>query len=142
MSKYWQTDAFSALEEQWDAKLKKSGFVDAEKTVNKERVLIQNTPNAYRQAPQVTREAKEQYFTLVSYHMGYKPPRDRIERIIMHNLSFGARIGEICEQLKDLGGSCHRQTVRFIIRKYEHKWKIRRWSKEKLNPRWRSTRIK
>ncbi len=142
MPKYWQKMSFKQLEQEWNEKLKESGFIDAEVRVGEERVLIQQASNSYRQAPRIVREAKEEYYTIVNQKMDECPPRDRVERIVMYYVALGAKIKEICNELKETGERCHRQTVSFIIRKYEAKWKIRNWTEQDLNPKWRTSRIR
>lgn len=135
--KYWQTPKLKKLENLWYAKLKQEGFVDAEKTVGKDRVLVQNAPNAYRQASQVQRENKAEYYRLLTTHGNEERFRDKTEERVMLKRALGFNIKEICEELKTTGDRCHRQTVRFIIRFYEHKWGIREWTKDQLSPKWK-----
>ena len=137
MPKYWQTIQFKKLEKEWDLTLKEAGFIDAERTVGDERVLSQNAPNAYRQTNKVIIESKVEYFTLLTKHAGDEKFEDKIDELVMNLRANGYKIREICENLKQIGQKCHRQTVRFIIRGYEHKWGIRKWTQAKLDPPWR-----
>jgi hypothetical protein len=142
MPKYWQTKGFKNLEAIWELKLAESGFNDAETTIKNNRVLKQNSSNCYRQAPQVVRENKERYFSMLTHCMEYMPPKDRVDRLVMHYLSLGSKIREICEMIRSVGGPNHRQTIRFIIRRYEQAWGIRSWAPEKLDANWKTNRTK
>jgi len=152
MPKYWKTNEFKRLEAFWDEKLAASGFVDAEKRIGDDRVLSQNSTNVYRQASELARNSKKIYYDLLNECINKKNLRSKIDQLIMpwhpdapvrleqmiivwHAEGFKKK--EICEQLREIGESRHRQTVMFIIRKYEHKWKIKKWTKEKLDPKWR-----
>jgi len=137
MPKYWQTINFKELQKEWEDKLQTSGFVDAEKTIGGERVLVQNSSNAYRQAPEVVRESKIDYYMVLNFRLSKSRFRDEIDKIVMNLHAAGLKIKEICEKLEAIGKGRHRQTVMFIIRKYEHKWKIKKWSKTQLNPQWK-----
>jgi hypothetical protein len=134
---FWQTSKFRQLEKEWYEKLKENGFIDAEKTTGKQQVLIQFASNALRQASQLTRESKAEYFSLLFKCVNADAPTDRIELLVMSRRAEGAKIEEISKELKQLGGKFHRQMIRYIIRRYEHKWNIRIWPAEKLCPPWR-----
>jgi hypothetical protein len=156
MSKYWQSEAFKKIEDEWNAKLKDEGFVDIEYSTRNGLEIKQPTVRSCRPGGKDFKpggrahgdgfrqyvETKHNYFMALEHCMEYAPPRNRTERFIMYYLAMGSKISEICNELKELGGPCHRQTVRFIIRKHEHLWGIKTWEKAKLNPTWRTTRIK
>lgn len=139
--KYWQKSSFERLRDYWYEKLKEIGFIDAEKTIGECQLLVQNSPNVYRQAPQVVVEAKKQYFDLLlkgllkKQQLGKKlreRRQDKIERYIIERRSDGAKIVDIATEI-----NWHRQTVRYVIRKYEAKWRIKNWNQEEIAPKWK-----
>lgn len=124
--------SFEELEKYWYDRLKKEGFKDIEKKVGNERVLIQRASNVYRQATEVERENKRSYYELISSHVQHEQFTDPTDELIMCRRAEGITIKEISAELKKLGERCHRQTIRFIIRKYELKWKVRNWNPDQL----------
>ena len=132
--KYYQTKEFLTLEKEWKDKLKESGFKDIE---NGQNQLKQRASNVYRQADEITREAKIHYFELLVAHVELNKFDNEIDKLVMTLKSQGKKIKEICEQLEKKGKKRYRRTVRLIIRRYETKWKIKLWPKEKLTYNWR-----
>jgi hypothetical protein len=127
--------------EQWvgkGSKLDKDGFEDAEKTINADSILIQNASNVYRQADELTRDNKLIYYEVLSQWIQKDQFDTEVDKIIMIRVSEGMKIKDISSELKSLKLPCwHRQTIRYIIRKYEQRWKIKTWTKHKLSPPWR-----
>lgn len=134
--KYWQKASFQIIRKRWYQKLKETGFVDAEKDVGKKQFLSQVSSNAYRQASEVIRECKSAYYSLLAECLFEDPPLDEIEKLILLRRSEGHKIKEISRELETRGERCHRQTIRFVIRRYENKWGIRKWNQAQLNPKW------
>ena len=156
MAKFWRTNEFKNLQSEWEEKLKESGFEDAEKEVGGDRVLKQRADYAYRSSADATREAKEEYFQLLSSWVrietqfdGEKffqlflplPGVDPLElkrtlspdRLIMEMTAQGKNIQEISRELKRRGMEKHnRDTIRYIRRRYEDRWGIRRWTREQM----------
>lgn len=63
----------------------------------------------------------------------------KTEKLIMMRLSNGATREEISKEIKEMGlDRWHPRSLRFIIRKWEHKWVIRIWTPEQLDPNWKS----
>lgn len=133
--KYWETNSFKALEKDWEEKLKQSGFKDAEETIKGEKLLIQQSSNVYRQAVPLIRESKMDYYQLIMVNLADNPPEDEVELLVMTRLSEGKKIGDISTELATLGERCHRQTIRFIKRKYEDQWNIKKWEPHQLRSR-------
>ena len=137
--KYYETDDFKALEKEWEAKLKASEFEDAERTVNGERVLKQHAENVYRQADLLTRENKATYFTMIAQRTAREKFTNPVDKIVMTMLAEGKKIKEIVYFLQEhqhrrrSHGPIHRRTVSYIIRRYEQKWGIKKWSTKQLN---------
>lgn len=124
--KFWQTERFKSLERQWYDDLEKAGFKDAEETVNGNSFLKQRASNGYRNAREVERETKFAYYSLLQSFCNEEAFQDRVERLVLERRSEGAKIKEICEELKKLGERCYRNTIAKIIRKYEIKWGIKK----------------
>lgn len=121
------------LYEEWNKKLRDSGFIDIEKVIGKERVLIQHASNSYRQADKLSRESKSEYYSLISEHLNKTFFDNNIDEKVMRLLSEGYKISEIVKKINTNGMYIHRQTVRFIIRRYENKWNIKRWNAKQMN---------
>lgn len=170
MRKYWQSLSYKVLEQEWYAKLKESGFVDHEKIVADEKVLIQSATNAYRdvrvsstdsysnhsgvtavanvthshrysnslKSNEYVRENKSDYYSLIMFYTENEKFTAEVDHVVMLRHAAGFRIQDICRELSFRGYPRHRQTVRFIIRHYENKWGVRKWTPIQLNPPWRT----
>lgn len=139
--KYWQTRKFNQLHDEWYEKLKSKGFVDQEKKIGSKYELIQQSSNVYRQASDVIRENKIAYFDLLQEHIAKDIFSNEVHKVIMERRALGFKIKEIVSTLEELGlrsdrktKNIDRKTIRYIIRNYEHKWKIRYWTKDQLDP--------
>lgn len=133
MAKFFQTREFRDLEKEWNEILSQSGFVDIERTKNGERVLKQNSSNAYRQADEEMRSARQEYYRNIGYHIFRTHFVRCIDCRVMFGVANGLSIKEIVEELKSDQIEVHRQTVRFIVRRFEHQWGLRFWSPEARN---------
>lgn len=125
MAKFFQTNEFKELSDQWQQKLAESGFVDIE---NRLGDLKQNAPNSYRQADKLIIEAKLKYFQLISRFLQEDESLSKLELTVMRMRSDGLQIIQIAKE-----NNIDRHTVTFIIRRCEHAWGIRVWSKEQRN---------
>lgn len=133
LAKFYQTKEFRELEKRWDKILTETGFMDAERTKNGQRILAQNSSNAYRQACHQTREDRAEYFRALCYHF-HRTNFDRLlDQRVMMFFSDGLSIKQIVKTLTELGQPIHRQTIRFIIRRFEHDCGIRFWSMKDRN---------
>lgn len=76
--------------------------------------------------------AKAEYFRVLSANVAKGPCQfeDDDHEFIMRKRSEGFPILKIVRLLAEQGVEIHRHTVSFIIRRYEHKWKIRKWTKK------------
>lgn len=150
MAKFWRSSQFESLNQEWEKKLKESGFQDVEKKVGREKVLKQSSDYAYRrrEATEIVRDAKLTYFTLLSQWISaekefFDPqltltfnPQFEIQnadRLIMERTAEGKTIREISRELKSLGmHKFNRDTIRYIRRRYENKWGIKNWKPEQM----------
>lgn len=127
MAKKSRANNLRQLQREWYRKLKKTGFVDAEKLSGNDMVLKRSASDAYRQASKVTRDAKQAYFDQMCYHAYQEHFDKKIDELVIKMRAEGANIKGICAQLKKKGYERHQQTVRFIIRKYENRWGVKCW---------------
>ena len=120
------------LKAEWDQKLKDDGFKDIEQTIGNQRVLSQRASNAYRQATTIEREAKQEYYRLLTQYTAQESFDNEADKIIMERRSNGTAIVDISKELKRLGFPCHKQTIRYHIRRYENHWGIKKWLPHQL----------
>lgn len=154
---------FKELQEIWYAKLATVGFVDIEKDGQlltsasyPYRHIGSKTQKAsypYRHvgsedAKSITSNyfqrldafyrvlgAKQLYFEMISSRVQVEKFDCDADEIIMRRTAEGAQIKAISEELKVLGHKNERKTIRYVIRKYEHRWNIKTWKPEQLT--WR-----
>lgn len=126
---FWRTRRFKILSHEWNIRLKSSGFEDAEIELKQERALKQRATNCYRQASQLERDSRLEYYSFLG-HLAHNTlfPND-LERYIMVRHSEGATIKEIEEEIQIR----ERKTIRYIIRRWQTKWGIRTWSLQEMN---------
>lgn len=125
MAKFFQTKEFRELYDAWMQKLSDSGFTDVE---NKAQGLKQNAANSYRQAEQIVREAKIEYFRTITRRVHDEEFSDQVDLTVMTLRGDGVSINDIARE-----SGVHRQTVRYIIRRYEHSWGLRIWTAKQRN---------
>lgn len=131
---YWKTKSFRETQKEWYAALEKHGFMDAEKDVCGEMSLRQWAVSPYRHAKSVVeREAKELYFTILAQNICVAKFRNKIDEHILVMYSVGHKIKEICIELEKIGERRARNTIRFIIRRYEMEWGVRAYNRKQLN---------
>ena len=136
--KFYETPEFKELSKEWEDILKRSGFIDSEKEIGTKRGFQQSAGGVFRNVRDpVRREAKELYFQQLTKCLHSACFDSGVDRVVMVLRSEGARITEICEALANVDMGRCRGVVRFIIRKYEHRWGIRNWTQNQLNYQWR-----
>lgn len=124
--RFYQTNEFRELHVKWTHKLKESGFDDIEEDewlVKKKSVNIYGRCAKDIRESKDIREAKIRYFEALSCKCHEEENFSQLDLTVMVMKSDGISIKEIAKETK-----IHRQTVRYIIRRYEHKWGIRYWS--------------
>lgn len=130
----FNSKSFKELEALWNERLVESGFKDVEKMKrNGERVLRQRSTNVYRQASQSVRMSREKYFQLIAENFYQTEFNREIDKTVMGLFAEGVSIKNIVLELKGQNISIHRQTIRFIIRRFEHIWGIKYWSAKERN---------
>lgn len=133
MSKFFLGKQFKQLEKEWQKKLEQNGFKDIEILKNGQRLLRQSAGNVYRHVDERTRISREQYFQSISYHTAITVFPKILDGLVMHRYADGKTIKIIVEELARENVRVHRQTIRFIIRRYEHEWGIRYWTLKERN---------
>lgn len=126
---------FKQLQSEWYDLLEKSGFKDIEEHKDGEPILSQTASCCYRGADEFEREMKSQYFRTIAQavHDENTVFRNEIDRYILVRHAEGAKIKDIKLELMALGGYRCRNSICFIIRRYEAAWGIRYYDDKKLN---------
>lgn len=127
MAKFFQTNDFKELNEQWRKKLNESGFRDIENRLGE---LKQNANNSYRQADKITREARLLYFQAIAHYAEHDPKLKALEKTVMLLRSEGYSKREIAHKT-----NIYRLTVNYIIRRCEHAWGMRVWTEKQRKQR-------
>lgn len=128
------------LYEKWNKKL---GFQDLEKLlvkkdktgkpVNAQLILKKDAvDDAFRDLPTAEVTRKFDYYHSMSTYAQQEKFDDEADRIVMQMRGEGTPIKDICAALKKQGHKHHRQTVRFIIRKFEYRWGLKQWKPNQL----------
>ena len=137
----WTSRAFRELQRQWYQRLAAEGFQDIERLVNGEPELKQTALCA------ADSEDRETYYRLLRQHVSKAKFESEIEATIMDFHAEGATIKEICQSLQSLSPRRpprfraptrrNRNTVRYIIRRWEAEWGLRDWDQKALGlDRW------
>lgn len=129
---FWRTKDFKVLAKAWDNKLEQTGFKDAEIELKTGRALKQRATNSYRQATELERTARLEYYCFLGYLVNNTIFPNALEKYVMTRHSEGASIQEIVNEINNGGISRHRRTIGFIIRRWQSKWGIRVWSLKQM----------
>jgi uncharacterized protein Smg (DUF494 family) len=136
MQKFWKTKQFQAINKNWNSKLSESGFKDAEIEKHGEFYLKKHShcDNRHHENVAIVRENKQAYFHILDEYIQKETDfPDESDRLIMELTAQGFHICEISETLRSLFlKKNHRNTIRFIRRRYEHKWGIKTWKPEDM----------
>jgi hypothetical protein len=133
MAEVWRTKSFKNLLKTWNKKLEQTGFVDAEVELKEDRSLKQRATNSYRQATELERDSRLEYFRIIgNLANNTKFPND-VEKLIMLRHSEGETINSILKEVKSNNGPRNRKTVRFTIRRWQMKWGIKYWTLKQMN---------
>lgn len=133
MALFWRTKNFKNTYKEWNRKLQLSGFKDIEAELKGDRVLRQRATNCYRQATQLERESRLEYFCFVGHLVHTTIFESELEKDVMFKHSEGLTIKEIVDDIKHKGISRDRKTIRYIIRRWQMKWGIRTWNLKQMN---------
>lgn len=128
-------DEFKKLQEHWYEKLYDEGFEDVEEFKNGELVLKKFATQRFYRLNKFHRETRLEYFIILSEvalseDTIYKNPADKH---ILIRYAAGAQIKVIVSELKALQTPRARDSVRFIIRRYEMLWGLRNYTNKQLH---------
>lgn len=136
-NKYYNTVEFKKLQKKWYAKLKTSGFVDAE-TINystsPDGILSQQSSNAYKQIESTLVKIKEEYFSLVNECVEKEEWNNPTYEFVLRSHANGkSHLSIVREFTKINGKTINRKMVRYIICSYLTYWGIKYYSSNQLN---------
>ncbi len=128
-------DEFIKLQKEWYRKLEESGFKDIEKIQGEELILVQSASYCYKRTNPLSRSLKEEYFRWIAQEAHDKDTvyRNEVDRYILIRHAEGARVKAIVEELELNNMARDRQSVRFIIRRYEMEWGLRHYDHKQLH---------
>lgn len=120
---------FKKLQNKWYRCLEREGFNDIEK---------KNSFEGFRTYPAgwaTDIACKTEYFSRLYHAVNDENTvfRNELDKYILTRYANGARINTIMNELNGMGESLRRNSLRFIIRKYEIAWKVRNYLPNQLN---------
>lgn len=128
-------EQFKKLQKEWYELLAATGFKDIEKQEGSECVLIQTSSYCFRNVDNFCKEVKETYFRSIAQaaHDEETKFRNEIDRFILMRHAEGAKIKTIMTELIARGMGRNRDSIRYIIRRYEMAWGLRSYSSRELH---------
>lgn len=130
---YWETTAFKEMQKEWYAKLKESGFEDAEKYCGEHEVIKQRAANAYANQHDVRVSAKQEYFSILRRNVEEHDFERAIDKVIMCMIADGKKIPEIQTALQIMGEYRCRNAITLIIRRHEIRWGMKTYTDKQMN---------
>lgn len=130
---YWTRPSFKALQEEWYQRLKDEGFKDAEMVIDGKHTLENKRTREYQSTPKVVRETKEEYYAVLAQCVHCHWFDDDIERRVLTWYAQGRRIRDICDDLERMGEPRARDTIRYMVRRYEVIWGLRTYTRQQLH---------
>jgi hypothetical protein len=126
---------FKELQVQWYKTLAANGFNDIEKMGNSELLLKQTANHCYCNEDAFSWKFKEEYYAVLGQIIQDEETyfSNEIDKYILSRHAEGIKIKAIMEELHDLGMGRARDSIRFIIRRYEQQWKIKSYNRKQLN---------
>lgn len=134
--KFWQTNQFRKLQNDWYERLKTTGFVDAEEMISGEMQLKQFSGAAFRVnrgKEQLVRENIEAYFCQLGEKAHNQVYDNHIEEMIMQAYADGARVCHILQMLRENQTPRCRTTVFNIMRHYLNLWGMKNYNSRRNN---------
>jgi len=135
MEQFWRRKSFKVLLTTWNRKLKSSGFddIEQESKTGEERVLKQRSARkCFSQADDFEREMTLEYYLLLGHLVQNTIFPNDLEQSVMIRHSEGAKVTEIVDEISSKGIRRHKDTVMHIIRRWQTKWGIRKWSLKEM----------
>lgn len=132
MAKFYQTKEFKELQRAWERKLLASDFIDIENTFDNERMLKTFDAYAFNRGRGRYRnmEDEHEYFRSITNAVFNVKFANELDKTVMAMVGDGCKIKQISFETH-----IHRQTVRYIIRRYEHNWGLKHWTLKQRNLR-------
>lgn len=128
MGQFWRTKGFKSLSKKWNKVLEDNGFEDAEIELKEDRVLKQRSTNSYRQASQLERDSRLEYYCFLGHLANNTVFPNELEKFVMIKHAEGLTIKEILDEISLRGIKKHRRTIGYIIRRWQMKWGLKHWS--------------
>src|SRR5271155_1561759 len=100
MEQFWRKKTFKLLLVEWNKKLENAGFDDAEVQLEEDRALKQRSSNSYRQANELERETRLEYYCFLGHLVGSTIFPNELEKFILIMHSEGHTIREIVDEAK------------------------------------------
>lgn len=132
-------DEFKKLQREWYQKLADLGFKDIEEFKGEELVLKESYNDCFRpnrhNKSEFDRSMQEEYFRCLA-HKAFDETtvyRNEIDKHILIRYSEGAKIKTIITELSVLKKPLRRNTIRFIIKRYEMAWGLKNYKPNELN---------
>lgn len=131
--KFWETKSFKAIRDEWYQNLEQNGFKDIEKVCGEELVLRQFSQHVFKNVNDLAKVQKESYFASLSHAVHHAEFDSEVDKLVLTLYADGQKIKTICAELERIGESRCRGAVRFMIRRYEHQWGMRKYTPKQLN---------
>ncbi len=127
---------FIKLQQEWYQKLAEAGFKDIERLRGDDLVLVPSgTELRYRRTNAHYRRLKEEYYRCIAQEAQDEENvfRNEVDKYILIRHSEGAKIKTIVKELEESGNGRNRDSVRFIIRRYEMEWGLGNYDHKQLH---------
>jgi ABC-type uncharacterized transport system ATPase subunit len=129
-------EEFSKLQKHWYQRLADTGFKDVEELKDGKLILTEEIGQYhYRKTDAFRILMKEEYFRAICQMVQDIDTRFRnsIDKYILSRYSEGAKIKTIMVELSTQGCQLRRNSIRFIIRRYEVQWGLKSYGPNQLN---------
>lgn len=126
--KYHQTEDFKQLQKEWYDKLKQIGFRDIEVTVGTEQKLMQ-----YSTGLRLVDNDKLAYYQALTYFVFTEQFDNDTDRLVLTRRADGVKIKDISAEMRHMGlKHFHRESIRYIIRRYEVRWGLKTYKPSQM----------
>jgi hypothetical protein len=127
--KFYETDDFKRQQQEWYGKLAEAGFNDAETVIANDHKLKQ-----YSCRREPLNNNKLHYYQAITEYVNTQSFDCEIDEIVMFMRADGIKIKDISTELKKRGlERSHRETIRYIIRKYEVRWGVKKYKPSQMS---------
>lgn len=131
-------EKFRSLQKYWYDILRVSGFKDVERLVDGEPVLYHFEAHEFSSRREIDKfdfEMDQEYYRALLHVSNDETTKYKndVDKIIMRMHAEGAKIRDIIHSLLTYGETRNRASIRYIIRRYEMAWNIRKYTAKQLN---------